>query len=390
MNIFLLNIRPIIGISVLILIFALLYYVWRIFRAHQLSPLIDRSKPLKPIKFEEGMIKTARVFERGEEDYNCFRIPALISLPNNVFCAFAEGRRDSCSDLGNIDLVVKRSEDGGSTWGDFQTIWDLGYSEVQNPCPFYVEETQTLLVLVVGARKCPYIFRSKDLGKTWDGPEKIDIDYDQSWTFMGPSPGHGLILDSGRLLVSGMNNINEGARAKTLWGSFYMYSDDHGETWELGHVFPFETNECLSAQLESGAVCTILRPNYGGFFKKKYMRIAISSDGGETVDEVKIQRDLITPICQGSIISHENSLIYSGPNSARYRQDMTLKTSDDGGKTFEKEKLIYKGKSVYSDLAINENDQICCLFECGIDTLHEAIEFVVLSENVFEIIENTN
>ena len=53
------------------------------------------------------------VFQKGQDGYACFRIPAIVQCKSGVILAFAEARKNSCSDTGNIDLVVKRSENGG-------------------------------------------------------------------------------------------------------------------------------------------------------------------------------------------------------------------------------------------------------------------------------------
>ena len=51
------------------------------------------------------------VFKSGEEGYNCYRIPTIIKSQNGALLAFAEGRKNSCSDTGDIDLVLKKSLD---------------------------------------------------------------------------------------------------------------------------------------------------------------------------------------------------------------------------------------------------------------------------------------
>ena len=53
------------------------------------------------------------VFKSGDDGYNCFRIPTIIKAKNGTILAFAEGRKKSCSDNGDIDLVYKRSSDNG-------------------------------------------------------------------------------------------------------------------------------------------------------------------------------------------------------------------------------------------------------------------------------------
>ena len=49
-------------------------------------------------------------FLSGDGGYNCYRTPGRITLP---FCG---GRVDNCRDEGNIDVVLRRSSDGGSNW----------------------------------------------------------------------------------------------------------------------------------------------------------------------------------------------------------------------------------------------------------------------------------
>ena len=57
------------------------------------------------------------VFKKGTEGYACYRIPALIKTKQGTLLAFAEGRKNNCTDEGDIDLIVKRSSDNGKTWG---------------------------------------------------------------------------------------------------------------------------------------------------------------------------------------------------------------------------------------------------------------------------------
>ena len=56
------------------------------------------------------------VFTAGEEGYACYRIPAIVTTLEGTLLAFAEARRKNCGDAGDIDLVLKRSTNGGKTW----------------------------------------------------------------------------------------------------------------------------------------------------------------------------------------------------------------------------------------------------------------------------------
>ncbi len=54
------------------------------------------------------------IFLSGKEGYHTYRIPALITTSKGTLLAFCEGRRFSREDLGNNDLLLRRSSDGGS------------------------------------------------------------------------------------------------------------------------------------------------------------------------------------------------------------------------------------------------------------------------------------
>ena len=75
------------------------------------------------------------VFKSGEDGYKCFRIPTILKSQNGTLLAFAEGRKNSCSDTGDIDLVLKKSSDNGNTWSALKVIWDDGNNTCGNPSP---------------------------------------------------------------------------------------------------------------------------------------------------------------------------------------------------------------------------------------------------------------
>src|SRR5882724_8559846 len=75
------------------------------------------------------------VFRAGEGGYNTYRIPALIASSRGTLLAFCEGRRNSGADTGDIDVLLRRSFDGGKTWAAVQKIADMGEDTVGNPTP---------------------------------------------------------------------------------------------------------------------------------------------------------------------------------------------------------------------------------------------------------------
>src|SRR5690349_23165919 len=75
------------------------------------------------------------VYRAGEGGYQSYRIPALIDTKKGTLLAFCEGRKNSAADSGDIDLLLRRSFDGGKTWGPVQTIADIGTDTIGNPTP---------------------------------------------------------------------------------------------------------------------------------------------------------------------------------------------------------------------------------------------------------------
>src|SRR5438045_6318888 len=82
------------------------------------------------------------VFRAGEGGYHTYRIPALITTPKGTLLAFCEGRRNSASDTGDIDVLLRRSFDGGKTWAPMQKLADMGEDTIGNPAPVFERKTE--------------------------------------------------------------------------------------------------------------------------------------------------------------------------------------------------------------------------------------------------------
>ena len=75
------------------------------------------------------------LFVSSRNGYHTYRIPALAVTPSGAVLAFCEGRAHSRSDSGQIDLMVRRSADGGLTWGEQRIIVTEPGVTCGNPCP---------------------------------------------------------------------------------------------------------------------------------------------------------------------------------------------------------------------------------------------------------------
>jgi len=134
-------------------------------------------------------IETTTVFRSGEGGYSTFRIPAVVRAGNGSLLAFAEARAASAADDGNVDLVAKRSTDGGHTWGELQVIADFGADFIGNPSPVLDERSGRLVLLATSKHAADkefqiragtgvgtsleYLLTSDDDGTTWSQPTDI-------------------------------------------------------------------------------------------------------------------------------------------------------------------------------------------------------------------------
>ncbi|MGL5245889.1 MAG: discoidin domain-containing protein, partial [Sarcina sp.] len=77
------------------------------------------------ITYIEGVqqFKEVTVFSTEQDGYATTRIPGMVCTSNGTLIAYCEGR-SSGSDWATMDLVIKRSMDGGETWSNSIVLFD--------------------------------------------------------------------------------------------------------------------------------------------------------------------------------------------------------------------------------------------------------------------------
>lgn len=184
---------------------------------------------------------------------------------------------------------------------------------------------------------------------------------------MAYAPGHGLQLTygplKGRLLVP--LNYSKGPPQADFkdYRASAIYSDDHGLSWRVSESLDVpSSNEVMASQLSNGEVLMIVRIQ-NTTVKNKFL--ARSSDGGQSWHEQTSVNDLITPVCQSSILFVEdlNTLFHLGPNSKYQREKLTLWDSADFGKTWRVAREINSGFSAYSDMSYLERNRLALVHE---------------------------
>jgi sialidase-1 len=151
--------------------------------------------------------------------------------------------------------------------------------------------------------------------------------------------------------------------------SHVIYSDDHGQTWQLGGRTPRDqVNECEVVELADGRLMLNMR-NYDQQTARA-RQVAFSDDGGESWYGQRHDPALIEPRCQASIRrvrwpdeGRQGMIMFSNPAHERDRKRMTVRASFDDGKTWPTQLLLYDGSSAYSCLAVLPDGSVGCLYE---------------------------
>ncbi len=322
------------------------------------------------------------VFVAGQDGYHTYRIPALLVSQEGTLLAFCEGRKTGRGDAGDIDLLLRRSTDGGTTWGPITLVYEEGGAEkitIGNPCPVVDRQTGTIWLPFCRDNKDVLVTSSSDDGRTWSAPREIAQDVKpEHWGWYATGPGVGIQLargkHAGRLVIP--CDHREKIAGKNVMFSHVFYSDDHGSTWQLGGSVDKHTDECQVVELADGELLINMRnywgradagnqPEHGGM-----RAIARSSDGGASWSPLEFDAALVEPVCQASLIAIDHPqksdakvLLFSNPASTSKRSHMTVRASFDEGRTWPVSREIDAGSAAYSCLAQLADGRIGILYE---------------------------
>ncbi|HCO96303.1 MAG TPA: exo-alpha-sialidase [Phycisphaerales bacterium] len=351
--------------------------------------------------------KTA-LYYIGMPGYNRYRIPSLIVTKQGSLLAFCEGR--TSGDTGDIDTLVRRSEDGGTTWSKSQLVWSDGSNTCGNPCPVVDRSTGRIYLLstwnlgtdhesqIISWKskdvRHPYICYSDDDGKSWSKPVCIsDTARLDDFRWYATGPGIGIQIKrgkyAGRLVIPANHSYTETRddvfkrNNKYGYGSHVIYSDDHGSTWQISETITPGCNESQVVELSDGS----LMMNMRSYNRKQCRAVSISKDGGQSWSEITHDPTLIEPVCQASMItynqdSNKSLVLFSNPADKKRRIRMTIRLSYDDGsprdslrRTWPVRKILHDGPAAYSCLTVLENGEIACFYEAGEKNPYESMIF---------------
>ncbi len=365
----------------------------------------------------EGFFETQQLFAPTETNY--YHIPGLVVTAKGTVLAYASWREAGDTDWGNIHTVLRRSTDGGKTWGPEHKIAHLGEpveaivrssppkpkgheNDVTVDNPIAIPETNGVVhfIYCVEYRRVFYM-RSDDDGLTWSRPVEISKVFEKyrpqfDWKIVATGPGHGIQLKNGRLIVpfwlatGGKEGYHHAPSITAV-----LYSDNHGTNWQGGDIVAVGTgsgsdtnlfhnpNETVAVQLADGSVLFNLRT---GSWRHRKLQ-SVSADGVTGWSRPEFIEDLLEPICFPGIArlseippDDKNRLVFSidtgtkiGKKKPSYddqgfnREDMGVFVSYDEGKTWPVKKVIHAGPCGcgYSDLTVLPDKTILCAYGSG-------------------------
>lgn len=319
----------------------------------------------------EILLVRKRLYAPGDYGSRNWRIPALRCLPDGSLLAVNDKRKYNETDLPeDIDIVARRSTDGGRTWSEPVDIAvGTGYKKGFGDPALAVTPEGDIVCVFVGGNglwastledpQRSYVARSSDGGRTWSEPEEItsviygpeaDNPQCRNYTSSFFGSGNGLTLTRGKyagriLFVAAMcpaRNLNNHA----------VYSDDGGRTWHVSDLAFEGGDEAKVVELTDGRVLMSVRRSG----KRGYN---ISEDGGATWGEQGLWPEINTNACNGDMIRYSATdeggaydlLLHSIPND-RARRNVSIFLSPDEGRTWVMPKTICPYESVYSSLTV--------------------------------------
>ncbi len=329
------------------------------------------------------------LFSRDTGGYTMYRIPGIFVSPGGVVQAHAEARFGRGGDWDKIDIVMRRSFDGGLTWDQPRRILDhrdFGEGPLHNVNSIVDRENGIVHVLFCYGYVRAYTMRSRDDGASFSPPREItatfeDFRHEYDWGVLAIGLPNGIRMrGSGRLIIpvwlsTSRTTAHRPNRCATI------YSDDNGATWQRGEMVPDvvpNLNETGIVELEDGSVALNMRNGIG--VQRRVISRSPNGISGWSIPQLDPQ--LHEPTCQGTLFRHSwanegaSRILFCNPDNIdgedakgssifRTRRNLTVKLSLDECRSWAFSRVIEKGLAGYSALTVCADGSVLCLFERG-------------------------
>lgn len=341
------------------------------------------------------MLEQQPLFSARTGGYHIYRIPGVLCTPRGVVLATTEARKGSGGDYDDIDILLRRSLDGGRTWEPPRKVVDhqwYGPGPANNFVMVADHDSGTVQALYSHDYRRVFHMTSADDGASFSEPVEITAVLEAlrdrfDWQVVACGPGHATQLRNGRMIVpvwlsdgSG-TEMGAGRRGHRPSCVSLLYSDDRGATWQCGGIVVPVTSrlnpsETLSVELSDGRV--LLNIRHEG--ENHHRLITVSPDGVGGWAAPWYDEALREPICMASLIrwtwptaEAPGAILFANPDSlereynswAFDRKRLTVKLSLDDCQTWAYSRVLEPGPAAYSDLAILPDGTALCLYESG-------------------------
>src|SRR5699024_5310862 len=329
-----------------------------------------------------------------------------------VLCAY-DGRPDLDDLPAPIDLLLRRSEDGGQSWSEQQVVRSgTGFEGFGDPS-LLADPATGAVFLFHAAGQLAGFFESGD-GEDPRDPHlqhcDVSVSHDQGSTWWHQRltaqlrrSGNAHLTGrriAGMFASSGAGcAITAGAFRGRLVQPFVLriagrievacaLSDDHGQTWQLAPPIGMaasgtaaddtaqpareetpgaETDgeaPCDRVELNESSVCMLpdgsLLLHSRGIGRRWAAR---SRDGGRTFTAPEPVADLLDPSVNGSVISAGGVLLASHCADESLRRAAVISRSDDGGASWRRWRTVEQGSAGYTQLAVLPGGRLGIAYE---------------------------
>ncbi|MBR5867956.1 MAG: exo-alpha-sialidase [Clostridia bacterium] len=352
------------------------------------------------------------------------RCPQFCELGDGTLIFIFEAKYHSQLDEEPACHVLLRSHDGGITWGEARLLCydDMNlfgvpvYDRVHDTLIYFARSREWKSDFVqerllteqdqVDGKVLErfWVTKSSDGGLTWQDYREVFLPAPEEWRVKHcPTPGMGIQLThqadpqkNGRIIIPA-NHIGANLGGKNDFGSHLIFSDDCGESWNLGAIQDYVGgNECMATELLDGTLLLNCRSQAANPPNRRIQ--SESRDGGTSFDKNYPVESLYDPCCHGGfasgLVKGKETVFFTVPTGETgdpfhclgvpgywgRREKLMLYASQDRGRSYSPvHRMSPAGEfAAYSALLTTSSGKLLVAWESGPEIgLYRSIEYAI-------------